>query len=349
MPANRELTQQVKEYALECGVDLVGIASVDRFDGAPAGFHPTDVMKSTRSVIVIARKFLMGILDELAPGKQRLSYKHHMYVHLNHHNSSSSFHIGRFLEKKGYQAFAVQPTTPYHAHEFRGVMSHRHAAVRAGLGVFGKNNLLLTKEFGPRQRFGTVLTDAELIPDPLIEENLCLNCNLCREACPVQAWDAQSGIFYKPVCAHHQNWNRGDQECKQPCGICIQVCPLGTTNERRKKEEQKTIPLWRMYSGIFAGYRSEDRMFDASGRDIGYFDGRLLFSLMGQCIGEMYDGKWIGKRVNVGYPFGSCRDAGDPIACVQQEDCDPLRIEGWEDSPYFLSGKLGVGRQPWDN
>ena len=89
---------------------------------------------------------------------------------------------------------SIQPTTPYYAQEFRGVISHRHAAIRAGLGVFGKNNLVLTKEFGPRQRFCTVLTDAELVPDPLIEEDLCMGCITCREGCPVQAWE--DSIFF---------------------------------------------------------------------------------------------------------------------------------------------------------
>jgi epoxyqueuosine reductase QueG len=223
----RDLTREVKDFTLECGADLVGVASIDRFDGAPEGFHPTDVMKSTGSVITFARKFIMGILDELAPGRQRLSYKHHMFAHKNTYNTFTGYDIARFLEKRGFKAFVIQPTTPYYAQEFRGVMSHRHAAIRAGLGVFGKNNLVLTREFGPRQRFCTVLTDADLVPDPLIEEDLCMGCNTCREGCPVQAWDSKSGIFYKPVCAHHQNWNRADQECKQPCGICIQVCPVG--------------------------------------------------------------------------------------------------------------------------
>jgi epoxyqueuosine reductase QueG len=227
MALDSELTKAVKNFALECGVDMVGVASVDRFEGAPPGFHPTDVMGSTKSVITFARKFIMGVLDELAPGRQRLSYKHHMFAHKNTYNTFTGYDLARFLEDKGYRAFIIQPTTPYYAQEFRSVMSHRHAAIRCGLGVFGKNNLVLTKEFGPRQRFCTVLTDAQLVSDPMIDDDLCKGCNICREACPVQAWDPKSGIFYKPVCAHHQNWNRADQECKQPCGICIQACPVG--------------------------------------------------------------------------------------------------------------------------
>lgn len=227
MEYDETLTRSIKRQAKERDVDLIGVASIDRFEGAPEGFHPKDLLRTTQSVIVIARTLLSGILDELSPERQRLSYKHHMFAHLNTLNTFTAFELARFLEKQGHRAFVVQPTTPYYAQELRGVMSHRHAAVRAGLGVFGKNNLVLTKEFGPRQRFCTVLTDAKLGPDPMIEEDFCQQCLECREVCPVQAWDSASGKFYKPVCARYQKWNRADQECKEPCGLCIQVCPLG--------------------------------------------------------------------------------------------------------------------------
>ena len=194
MKYDEPLTDALKEFARNRGVDLVGVASIDRFEGAPAGFHPKNVFERTESVVVIARKFLYGILDELAPERQRLSYKHHMYAHKNTYNTHTAFDMGRYLEEKGFRAFVVQPTTPYYAHEFRGVMSHRHAAVRAGLGTFGKNNLILTEAFGPRQRFCTLLTDAKLRPDPLIEETLCTDCLECRDICPVQAWDRKSSF-----------------------------------------------------------------------------------------------------------------------------------------------------------
>ena len=59
----------------------------------------------------------------------------------------------------------------------RRVLS-RHAATRAGLGEFGYKNALLTPQFGPRQRINSVLTDAELAPDP---------CWASRYACATSA------------------------------------------------------------------------------------------------------------------------------------------------------------------
>jgi epoxyqueuosine reductase QueG len=59
-----------------------------------------------------------------------------------------------------------------------GPFSHRHAATRAGLGEFGYNNIVLTPQFGPRQRFNSIITEAVLVPDPLIDRPICL-----RDAC----------------------------------------------------------------------------------------------------------------------------------------------------------------------
>ena len=71
---------------------------------------------------------------------------------------------------------------------FYQFFSQRHAATRAGLGEFGFNNIVLTPEFGPRVRFVSIITEAELEPDPLITEKLCL-----REKC---------GGREGPICLH---------------------------------------------------------------------------------------------------------------------------------------------------
>ena len=61
----------------------------------------------------------------------------------------------------------------------------------AGLGNFGINNMLLTPEFGPRVRFASILTSAEIEPDPVLEKPLCIRCQRCVEACPVHALDGE--------------------------------------------------------------------------------------------------------------------------------------------------------------
>jgi epoxyqueuosine reductase QueG len=54
--------KEVKERLYNLGADLCGIANVDRFENAPKGFHPKDVLPTCKSIIVIANRFPAGTL-----------------------------------------------------------------------------------------------------------------------------------------------------------------------------------------------------------------------------------------------------------------------------------------------
>jgi hypothetical protein len=55
-------TDRIKKVLFDMGADLCGVASIDRFDGAPEGFHPLDVLPSCKSVVVFAKSFSVGTL-----------------------------------------------------------------------------------------------------------------------------------------------------------------------------------------------------------------------------------------------------------------------------------------------
>jgi len=220
-----QLTQEVKELAKRHGAVLVGIAPIERFDPmaplydrAPKGHHPRDFMPNAKAVISIAMPILNPILDataalvnkesEMIPPELINQYYDIIYDRLGHELQDNMLEyigqfVGQYLMSKGFEAM-IFPTTGVHPpvdrlpsydiwkgkNDFNytyGPFSHRHAAVRAGLGEFGYNNLVLTKEFGPRQRFNSIITDAELVGDPLITEPICLRdeCMLCLSACSI--------------------------------------------------------------------------------------------------------------------------------------------------------------------
>lgn len=221
-----KLTQSVKEMARHHGAVLVGIAPVERFDpmpplydAVPSGHHPKDFLPEARTVISIAMPILNPVMDapaflvdrdlEMIPDMVKYQYMEVFYNRVGHvvHDNMLEYIgqiVGQYLLGQGFDTM-IFPTTGLHPSvsgiterqvwegnsKFRysfGPFSHRHAATRAGLGEFGYNNLVLTKEFGPRQRFNSIITDAELVPDPLITEPICLRdkCNLCLKACIMQ-------------------------------------------------------------------------------------------------------------------------------------------------------------------
>jgi epoxyqueuosine reductase len=92
---------------------------------------------------------------------------------------------------------------PYHVEE--GGIYMKDAAVLAGLGCIGRNNIVISPEHGPRVRFRALLLDAELAPTGPIAFDPCRECDRpCRTACPQQAFaktvlsSAEAGIDALP-------------------------------------------------------------------------------------------------------------------------------------------------------
>ena len=83
------------------------------------------------------------------------------------------------LEAEGYPSFGKLKT---------GLLPHKTVALRAGLGFIGKNNLLVTPQYGCALMLGKVLTTAPFIATgepPKAPQ--CGGCNVCVEVCPNKA------------------------------------------------------------------------------------------------------------------------------------------------------------------
>lgn len=84
----------------------------------------------------------------------------------------------------------------------RGEICWRRAGVRSGLGSYGENGLLVTKEFGSAIRISGVVTTAALEPDSPLQQDACDHCGRCLAACPVSAF-AENGEINKKLCGNH--------------------------------------------------------------------------------------------------------------------------------------------------
>jgi len=196
MGVEANLTNRVKEYAIgRLGVDLVGIAPVDAFRVGPENGRPTEFLPNATSVVACASKIADAVVEVTGhydePGKTFGRYMWYGYVILNWDLSSVASGLVRFLESKGFKGLPFPPTGFLYKYGNRADFSPRHAAVAAGLGEFGISGLLLSPEFGPRQRLVSVITDAPLNPSPMYSgKELCQPeaCGYaCIKACPTKA------------------------------------------------------------------------------------------------------------------------------------------------------------------
>ncbi len=187
------LKETIKDYALSLDIDFVRIASIERFAHAPAGHKPTDLLPSAKSVICLGIKIPEGVVESNNRAFEGLRhgifpYMWFGYVKLNELLDLTALRVVRLLENKyGHVSLAIPASVPRDEEKLMGAFSNRHAAAAAGMGEFGRLGLVLHPETGPRIRFQTIITEAELEPDPLYEgPKLCKKCNACVEACPLQ-------------------------------------------------------------------------------------------------------------------------------------------------------------------
>jgi epoxyqueuosine reductase len=117
----------------------------------------------------------------------------------------------------------------------------RAGAVRAGVGFYGKNTMVITRTHGSWVVLGTLVTTVEIEPTPPLELD-CGACRLCIDACPTDAIVA-AGVLDARLCLSY--WTQAPEpipaEHREPlgrqvygCDICQDVCPWNRGVEKRR-------------------------------------------------------------------------------------------------------------------
>ena len=220
------LTQQVRKAALSQGADLVGFASIDRFDGVPAEHHPRSIFPETRTVIVIAKRVARGCIRGVEEGTQFSLFGLYATNWVpDRFLAMTTVSVATFLEDNRWEAVPL-PNIPVQAPAMgipvrpdlpaaNVLVDFNDAAVRSGLGQIAYNGEFMTPQFGPRQRLQVILTDAELQADPLCKEAICDKCKQCVNVCPLGAMDT-AGETQLDICGLKMTVAKTDwQKCRQ--------------------------------------------------------------------------------------------------------------------------------------
>ncbi|OHD65960.1 MAG: hypothetical protein A2096_02915 [Spirochaetes bacterium GWF1_41_5] len=226
------ITKKIKETAKAYGADIVGIASMDRFAGAPAQMDPRYIMPDAKSCIAVGFRVFRGSLRGIEEGTFFSNYSAMGYGGITYlYMPMTVINICKIIEDMGYEAIPMGHQSDWRAIDNEGflkkkyskpvapgkpapdIMVHlRLAAFAAGLGEIGFSKMLLTPEFGPAQRVGLIFTELELEPDPIYNgPKLCNKCMACVNQCPGACFSKTKTIKVT-VAGHELEWSDLDMK-----------------------------------------------------------------------------------------------------------------------------------------
>lgn len=273
--------KKVKKYALQFGADVVGIASMDRFEGAPKQMDLRYAMPEAKSLIVMGFRVMRGSLRGVEEGTFFGNYSAMGYGFINYHILPlTSRYLARVIEDEGYEAMpigyqfnwgAINNTTgeprksangePWSRPVREGLpapdiyASVRIAAYLAGLGEIGYSKVFLNPVYGPRVRYGMVLTDMELEPDPVMKPGtICNRCMACVNQCPGHCISATETVKIK-LGGYDVEWGKLDEMKCSSSFIGAEQVPEGESGDyltgSDKYQPSDISPFYQKPANIF--------------------------------------------------------------------------------------------------
>ena len=213
----------IKMAAARLGADLCGIASIDRFQGAPEGFHPQDVFPGCKSTVVLASRFARSTLG--AESKAPYTFVRNMMVNKM---DVISFEMSNQMDAKGITAVPIPSAEPYEYWD----ETRRH-----GRGIiYSETFRQAGRPWSDRQKYTSDKRSVwqydlvECGPDlgrvgvrSSCRLRSCIqDCRLCLDACPQGALDGvtiDQGLCRNTVrSSPGGGWYLG-------CNICRKICP----------------------------------------------------------------------------------------------------------------------------
>jgi epoxyqueuosine reductase len=236
-PEAIERYEELKEFALRGGASIFGVADI-------AGLPERHCSLSKKTLAGLNRAVSVGfhlsdrVLEDIENGPTKLYFFH--YQRVNIFLDELSLKMTNFIQSQGWEALPIPASQLIDWENQLAHVSHKHVAVAAGLGWIGRNNLLVTPQFGSRLRLITVFTDMPLQTNKHISRD-CGNCRACLSSCPSQSIKEKPEDFDHLGCYHQIKALVKAAGIRQNiCGLCVKACrPQKTSTAEDAKNGEK--------------------------------------------------------------------------------------------------------------
>ena len=219
-----ELLERLKVISRNDGACLFAVADID--SGLRSHFHGLErnITDRLKRAVSFAVPIPGPVLDSLTDGPTPLYF--FVYRKLNALLDDIALKISSEIIINGGQALPIPSSHIVDWERQLASFSHRHAAVAAGMGWLGSNNLLVTPEFGARLRLCTVLTDLDLPHGkPREDSPPCGECTACADICPANAIGKTAADHNFERCFNALKAFRKTHNVGQYiCGLCQKAC-----------------------------------------------------------------------------------------------------------------------------
>jgi epoxyqueuosine reductase len=197
------INEMVIEYIGDKGVDILSFIDISVL--------PNEIRRSYDNAILIGSPLSKNYLRSLSS---------HNNLDLSGFTQKETYidklaeSLAAFLISKGYKSYAQSESNIGNdglidAYTLTSALPHKTIALLAGIGWIGKNDLLITHNYGSGFCMCTVLTNAPIIPDNKeILMPQCGECDICRTICQAQAISGK-------------DWEMG---CKRESLVDINLC-----------------------------------------------------------------------------------------------------------------------------
>ncbi|MCZ6508865.1 MAG: tRNA epoxyqueuosine(34) reductase QueG [Acidobacteria bacterium] len=351
-----QIARRLRAWALELGFDRAGVACLKGAVGADSlrrwlerGDHaemaymaervalradPREVFDGATSAVCVALQYepqVGAVTGDLWPGVARYARGR------DYHNV-----MGKRLRKLARRIRVGFPGTETRHYVDTGPVLERDLAARAGLGVAGKNTMLLHPEAGSYFMLGEILTSLELEPDEPLAD-LCGSCSLCLEACPTGALSEPYRLDSRRCISYWTIEHRGAIPAEMRsalgqwvfgCDVCQEACPH---NDRLEVSPDPAFSL--------PASRQSLDLAALSALDEAAYQEVLRGSPMKRSRREglrRNAALAMGNRGDLQYvpPLGRMLDDGDPV--LRSHAAWALGRIGGAEAEALLLGRLGV-------
>ncbi|MFP4176402.1 MAG: hypothetical protein ACOC2T_02465 [Planctomycetota bacterium] len=213
--------RKLHELSFAEGASLFGVAELSPLRNSINSIAP-EALEGLQRAISVGYHLSDSVLEDVQERPTHLYYFHYRRVNLL--LDDLTLKLTAAIQKDGYEALPVPASQVIDWENQLAHISHKHVASQAGLGWIGRNNLLVTPEYGARVRLGTVLTDMPLSVDQPLKQG-CGDCRACLEVCPAGAIAESPDDFdhrgcYEKIREMIKEVNIG----QNVCGICVRAC-----------------------------------------------------------------------------------------------------------------------------